>query len=185
MFIKWVTSDYTPPPADAWPLTAEVVQQRTINADVPEAMRDLDPIERERMIEPGVAFGSGNIMKVDLGILKINAHRCIASRDLVLPDVDILALWCDRSVFICLWGAKVLDDLIREAAGSAGEQKRKISILRVSGANHFNVSSVVIPAFVPQLIFFHSITGSSQSRCYACLRRISEVYAPLLPLINS
>lgn len=142
-FARWAASDYSAVPAEAWPITAEIVQQRSVNFDYAPAMHDLPPEEFNRHVEPAIASRPGNILLVPFGIHRLNARRAFMGEDQVLPDVEVLALWCDRSVYISVWGAKVLDELVQEGVRE-GKHVRSVSISRIPGANHFVGSAFAV-----------------------------------------
>lgn len=121
-------------PSEAPPITAEMVRQRKVDPDRTPSMHDLPAADFERFIEPKVAFRSGRIMQTDDAILQRNARRSLFGTNLILPDVGILALWCDRAPYTNIWGAKTLHDMLREADPT---NQRRISLLRIENANHF------------------------------------------------
>lgn len=79
-------------------------------------------------------------MNTDVQIRQRHARCAFSDADVVLPEVEVLALWCDQSAWLTAWGAKVFDDLVQEATES-GKRKRRTSFVRVKNANHL-VSSL-------------------------------------------
>ena len=51
-------------------------------------------------------------------------------------DVELRVVWCDRSVWAMVLASRGVEDELAEAART-GRETRKISLVRLRGANHF------------------------------------------------
>ena len=98
----------------------------------------LTPDELAETFEPGVIDRSGRILWCMglAGVLKGYMRRALLDADAVLPNVDVVALWCDQSIWLCVWAAQVLTDTLKEEP-VAGGRRRHTNIVRLEGANHF------------------------------------------------
>ena len=98
----------------------------------------LTPDELAETFEPGVIDRSGRILWCMglVGVLKGYMRRALLDADAILPNVDVVALWCDQSVWLCVWSAQVLADTLKEEP-VAGGRKRRTNIVKLEGANHF------------------------------------------------
>ena len=81
-------------------------------------------------------------MATDLSIRRKHALRAFNDAGAVLPDVEVQQLWCNNSVWLTAWGAKVFHEFAAPPA-DAGKKKRKTSFTIVKDANHF-VSSCAL-----------------------------------------
>lgn len=134
-FIEWCSTYYKPLP-EGTPITAETVRDCIVIAEQTPTLLSLTPNEYERMVDPTVLFRSGLILTTADEIHQNNTRRTFLDADAVLSEVDVIALWCDRSIWLCLWGEKVLEDLLQEKP-AAGKRKRRVSVLKLANANHF------------------------------------------------
>ena len=55
-------------------------------------------------------------------------------------DLKLVLMWCDRSAWLTVWGAKIVADRMR----SGGENMRKMQLVKLEDANHF-VSNQFLP----------------------------------------
>ena len=88
------------------------------------------------MLDPNVLAGSALIMGTAPEIRERNARRAFLDADAVLPDVDVVVVWAELSVFLCVWGVKVLHEILDENLGEL-KRKRPVSILKLENTNHF------------------------------------------------
>ena len=134
-FVDWVSA-YTTAVPEGVPITTEsLLKHYTVLPRTP-TLRTLSPGDLERTIEPEVQMRSLLVMSTDLGVRRRHARCAFSDADAVLPQVEVLALWCDQSVYLTAWGAKVFHELVQEAP-EAGKKKRQTSFVRVKDANHF------------------------------------------------
>lgn len=133
-FLDWVSSYYAPTPSVAL-ITADALRKCTALARTP-TMRTLSPEDLERTVDRHVGPRAMRIARTDLQIRRRLARRAFSDADAVLPDVDVVTLWCDQSVWHTVWGAKVCKELIEEPA-EPSKKKRRVSLVKVENANHF------------------------------------------------
>ena len=143
-FIDW-TSSYAITVPEGISITAEnLLKHYKVLPRIP-TLRALSPEDLERTIDSGVYTRSLLIMGTDLGIRQRHARCALSDADAVLPKVEVLALWCDQTVWITAWGAKIFHELVQEAP-EAGKKKRRTSFVRVKDANHFASSNCSMKA---------------------------------------
>lgn len=135
VFFDWVSSHSAALP-DGVSITAEALQKYSKILPGTPVLRTLSPEETQRIVEPEVSSRSMHVMGTDPSIHQRNSHRAFSDADAVLPNVELVAFWCDQSVWTTAWGAKVFLDLAQEPA-DPGKKKRKTSFVRIWGANHF------------------------------------------------
>ncbi|GJE91056.1 alpha/beta hydrolase [Phanerochaete sordida] len=133
--LEWVSS-YFPPLPDGQSITPELLQAYSAALPRTPTLRALSAADYQRIIDPSVAARSLAIMATDPAIRAQHAHTAFCDAGAVLPDVDVLALWCDQSVWLTAWAAKVFQDFVRRPA-EPGKRKRNMAFLRVNNANHF------------------------------------------------
>ncbi|EKM49942.1 uncharacterized protein PHACADRAFT_264395 [Phanerochaete carnosa HHB-10118-sp] len=135
-FISWVSSYYTSPP-DGIPITAESMHEHYTTLQRMPTLRTLSPEDYQRIVElePSTR-SSGSMLTVDMAIHRKHAHGTFFDADAVLPNADLLYLFCEQTMWTSIWSAKVVQDLIGKAA-DPGKKKRDVSFLRVKDANHF------------------------------------------------
>lgn len=136
-FAQWVSSYFTPPPAGAR-VTAETIQACAVLPARAPTICTLTAEELADTFEPGVIERSGLMLGSSglLEALQANVRRALLDADAVLPGVDAVALWCDQSVWICVWGTRVLQDVLEEEP-APGKRRRPVSIKKIENANHF------------------------------------------------
>lgn len=135
LFVKWCSGYYNPLPSSA-PITTETLQACTLIAERGHTLYSLSHKEQEQSIDPRVLYGSALILTTEDEIRQRNARRTLLDVDAVLPEVDVVLLWADLSVFLCLCGVKVLNELLEEEPAE-GKRKRKVSVLKLENMNHF------------------------------------------------
>ncbi|EKM49951.1 uncharacterized protein PHACADRAFT_130381 [Phanerochaete carnosa HHB-10118-sp] len=133
-FVDWASSYNTVLP-EGVPITAEALRKHYKVLPRTPTLRTLPTEEFKRTVNPEVSTRSALIMGTDDSIRQKYARRTFSDADAVFPDVDVLFLWCDQSVWLTAWGAKIFQDLVAEAA-EPGKKKRKTAFLRVKGVNH-------------------------------------------------
>lgn len=134
-FVDWASSYNTALPEGVHITAENLLKHYRVLPQTP-TLRTLPPKDLERTIDRRVQTRSLLIMGSELGPRQRHAHVAFSDADAVLPEVEILALWCDQSVWLTAWGAKVFHDLAQEAP-EAGKKKRQTSFVRVKNANHF------------------------------------------------
>ncbi|EKM49940.1 uncharacterized protein PHACADRAFT_213720 [Phanerochaete carnosa HHB-10118-sp] len=134
-FLDWASAYHTAIP-DGVAITPEALLKYNIALPRTPTLRTLAPEDLERTIDRTVATRSVAISGTDARIRQRHARRAFLDADAVLPDVDLLVLWCDQSVWLTIWGVKVFDNLASEEV-EPGKRKRRASLLRVRDANHF------------------------------------------------
>ncbi|GJE91645.1 hypothetical protein PsYK624_077950 [Phanerochaete sordida] len=133
-FNEWVSTYYTPHP-DGAPITAESLHARTELPRTP-TLCAVSSAELQRVTNPEIAFRAGLIVNADPCTLRRHARTMFLDADAVLPEVEVVAVWCDQTFWLAVWGAKVVKEFIDEQP-DAGKRKRKASMLMVKDANHF------------------------------------------------
>ncbi|EKM53111.1 uncharacterized protein PHACADRAFT_124572 [Phanerochaete carnosa HHB-10118-sp] len=135
VFIDWVSAYHTSPP-DGVPITAESLHEYYTVLPRTPTLRTLSPEDYQRVIELGDCVRlTGLIVATDEKIHHKYAHCAFSDAGAVLPDVNILYLAAAQAPWASMWGAKVAEELIGEAADQ-GKKKRKATFLRLKGANH-------------------------------------------------
>ena len=134
-FARWVSAYYSPVPKGV-AIAPESLQARVELSDLTPTLCALSKSELEDMTEPSAVLRSGAILQTAGEIHQQNVHRAFLQPDLVLPSVDVVALWCDKSVWVCLWAVKFLQELL-EQGSAAGKANRQVQFLEVKNANHF------------------------------------------------
>ncbi|KIP10561.1 hypothetical protein PHLGIDRAFT_495392 [Phlebiopsis gigantea 11061_1 CR5-6] len=139
-FAQWVSSHFAPPPPAAAPprLTADALHACAVLPAQPPTLCALAPDELAATFEPGVIDRSGRILWCAglPAVLRRCVRRTLLDGGAVLPDVNVVVLWCDQSIWMCVWAAQVLVDTLQEAPVDGG-RKRWTDIVRVENANHF------------------------------------------------
>ena len=135
VFIDWV-SVYTTAVPEGVPITTESLHKHYTVLPRTSTLLALSPEDLERSTDPGANTRSLLVMGTDLGIRQRHARCAFSDADAVLPEVEILAIWCDQSVWLNAWAVKVFHELVQEAP-EAGKKKRQTSFVRVKDANHF------------------------------------------------
>lgn len=85
-----------------------------------------------------------------------NFQKAVFDTGGLWPDVDILCLWCDMSVSVCVSAARYIRDRYRNEGSSP--TARKVNIVKVPGANHF-VSLLRLPVLLWRTNNVHSLIG--------------------------
>ena len=146
-FSKWVSGYYTHGDSP------ELLERRTPATDIRPTIMDISPEELQIMFHPGPTSPGGS----DLGLLNggiiTGLNRVMWRRSLYLSgddtegtgdelaDVELRYLWCDRSVYEMPWGTWALRKELEEAKQN-GLPLRKMTIVRLRGANHFVSHSI-------------------------------------------
>ncbi|EKM52061.1 uncharacterized protein PHACADRAFT_128196 [Phanerochaete carnosa HHB-10118-sp] len=90
----------------------------------------------ERIFEPdNLARSCVAVMQASPSLHERHLRRTFLDADAVLPDVKVVALWCDRSVYATIWSAKVLHELLQEQP-APGQRMRNTSLVKIENANH-------------------------------------------------
>lgn len=133
-FFTWITAYYTAIPDESpSTISPETLRARTTSGT--PAFHALPAQELKRMIEPDVILRSGALLGTNPEIHQRNTYHTFFDAANTLPEVDVVAFWCDRSAWSLVWGAKALDD-IRKQESVTGKHKRRISFLKIKDANH-------------------------------------------------
>ncbi|EKM52062.1 uncharacterized protein PHACADRAFT_212658 [Phanerochaete carnosa HHB-10118-sp] len=132
-FGNWVTGYFTAV-SDLAHITPENLLNRK-EEQLP-TLRAMSPDDSERIFEPG------NLVRLPVAISHVpqsvyerHFRRTFLDADVVLPGVNIVALWCDRSVYTMVWSAKVLHELLQEQL-PPGQRMRNTSLIKLENANH-------------------------------------------------
>lgn len=135
-FVDWVSAYYPALPSED-SIAPDILHTHCTPLQRTPTLRTLPPAVFQRTVDHAASTRSlPLIVATDDGIRQRHARCAFFDADAVLPDVDILALWCDQSVWLTAWGAKVFQDLVR-APAEPGQRKRKTTFLKVENANHF------------------------------------------------
>ncbi|GJE91029.1 hypothetical protein PsYK624_071770 [Phanerochaete sordida] len=134
-FVTWSSAYYVPVPNIA-SITPDALHTHSKPLPLTPSLRRLDKEEVTRMTDFSVTTRSAIIMTTPIEILQGHTERALMDADAVLPDVDVTGIWCDSSVWVCVWGARVVDGYIRRAP-EPGKRKRKIELVKISRSNHF------------------------------------------------
>lgn len=161
---QWASSHYAPLPPGA-AITRETMSARAVLPARAPTVCALPPDELAATFEPGVIDRSGLILKCTglPEVLQANARRALCEAD-VLPGVDVVALWCDESVWLCVWGAKMLQDVLAEESVES-ERKRLAGLVRLEGANHFVSASCLCSSMYPLLMLGIDSLGRARAVC--------------------
>ena len=134
-FLAWIAAHYTPI-SDIADITPNALRERDANPAGNTTLRQLSDDEVKRMTDLDILERSGPlIMASPLEIRQRHARRALMNADAVLPGVDVLTLWCDSSVWVTLWGAKVVNGFMNEQA-EPGTLKRAMRLVNIPDANH-------------------------------------------------
>lgn len=136
VFAQWVSSYYQALPAGT-SISAEALRARPVLAALTPTLSTLTPEEFARTWDGDVFHRSNG--RLTLGGIdeayRANFRRAFLDAGAVLPEVGAVVLWCDRSIWACLWGVKVLEELLLEEP--VGGKKRPVRIMKLENANHF------------------------------------------------
>lgn len=136
VFAQWVSSYFQALP-EGTPVSAEALRVRPVLAELAPTLSKLTPEEFARTWDGDVFYRSNSRLTlggID-GAYRRNFRRAFLEADAVLPDVGAVVLWCDRSIWACLWGVKVLEELLLEEPLKG--PKRSVRIMKLENANHF------------------------------------------------
>lgn len=133
-FLRWCCTYSTPVP-DGVPITTQLVQERDILERTPTLLT-LSAEDFEDVTEVSSVLRSGAIVFTSREIHEMNARRTFLDADSVLPNVGIVALWCDQGPWLCVWAVKLLQDILEEEPAD-GKRKRPVSLFKIHDANHF------------------------------------------------
>ncbi|EKM49941.1 uncharacterized protein PHACADRAFT_178573 [Phanerochaete carnosa HHB-10118-sp] len=133
-FVDWV-SEYNTPPPDGTPITVESMHKYFTTTPRTPTLRTLSPEEYELTVELNVRSG-GLIMTTNEAIRRRHARCTYFDADAVLPNVDIVFLFCEEGTWSGMWGTKVVQDFI-EVAADPGKKKRKVTFQGLKNASHF------------------------------------------------
>ena len=133
-FASWVSSYFTPV-ACISDITRETLRKRAEEGT--PTVQTLSPEDLARIVEGDVIFRSGGLMLQTRPEIHERHTRCtFLDADLVLPDVEVVALWCDRSPWVTVWAAKVLEELLHQER-DRGKRRMPTSLVKLENANHF------------------------------------------------
>ncbi|KAI0700198.1 alpha/beta-hydrolase [Cytidiella melzeri] len=148
IFLAWLSGYYT---HGAWPSKLEY---RTPLQDPPPTVFTMTPSEFESALctAPGNPGGSDEVflhMGVRHGLYKILREQALYTSPLCScpspenaeskrswDDVELYHIWCDQSSWMLSWATWSLLEELREAE-EAGRAVRKMTVVRMSKANHF------------------------------------------------
>lgn len=159
-FLEWVSAHCSTLPPGV-PISVAALEAHSRALPRPPTLHTLSPEMLERCLDRDVGPRSlAGVSVVDPSIHQRHVRTAVGDADAVLPGVDVLSLWCDGSVWLTTWGTKTLGDIVQEPA-EAGKKKRKVSFLRVRGANHFvSLRSPADPRSQAECIWYSSIAMS-------------------------
>ena len=133
-FMAWVSGYYTATP-DIEHITPDAL--RNCVEEHPPTLHTMSSDDFERIAEPyNLPRSCFAILTIPPSVREGHFRRTFLDADAVLPNVKIVALWCDRSVWITLWSARALDELLQEGP-VPGQRKRETSLVKIENANHF------------------------------------------------
>ena len=169
-FTSWASGYYAPISSTSH-ITPDALCNRTEEGT--PTVHALSSTDFTRIVQSDVVFRSGGLILQTSPEIHARHTRCaFLDADAVLPDVEIVALWCDRSMWMTVWGARALEELLREEPG-AGKRKRPTSLVKLENANHFVSNPYAHGALESK--WSVSLIGTSQRRlCKFC----ATLYSP-------
>lgn len=168
-FVRWVSAYYTPMP-DVASLTADRLRARVELPDRIPTLLALPPDQFNDIVDLSTVLRSGAVLHTAEEIHQRNARRAFLNAEMVLPDVDVVALWCDQTPWLPLWGIKHLHDILLEKPDT-DSKKREVTFLEIQleDNNHFVrlpfARSLDLVLTLPRLT---SIIGTSLNRWCNC-----------------
>ena len=134
VFITWVSAYYTSI-SDIERITPDALRDRLELKERTPTLHTLSSDEFERIVEIHAAHNLFHLGKVSLSVYERYSRRTFLDADAVLPEVKVVDLWCDKSIWETLLATKVLDELLREEP-EPGKRKREVSLVKIEDANH-------------------------------------------------
>ncbi|GJE91027.1 hypothetical protein PsYK624_071750 [Phanerochaete sordida] len=134
-FVDWCSAHYAPISSVA-DITPEALRARDTPLPATPSLRKLTDEDLARMTNPGVTGRSALIITTAVEIRQTHLRCAFMDAEPVFPGVNILALWCDSSVWDTLWGARVVDELMKEEP-EPGKRKRRTELVGIEDSNHF------------------------------------------------
>lgn len=131
-FGSWVSGYYTAV-GDIAQITPETLRART--EEQPPTLHTMSTETMERIVEPENLVSCNAILKVPQSVYAANLRRAVLNADVALPNVKFVALWCDRTIWMSLWSAKVLAGLLQEIT-PPGWRVRETVLVKIDDANH-------------------------------------------------
>ena len=118
-------------------LTTESLLKRAELSDRTPTALALPLEELEQMADFAVLPRIGRFDQTAPQVYAKNARRALLDCGMVLPDIDVVTLWCNQSMWLCVWGTRTLHDLLQQVPAS-GAKKREVSFVKIDGegANH-------------------------------------------------
>lgn len=148
-FCDWIAC-YSTAVGDLEDVTEDMLAARQVLHEQPDAagpsvlptVKRMSPEEFASVTHPAALRSYLQLGQLTKEKLAENFQKAVFDTGGLWPDVDVLCLWCDMSVDVCVSAARYIRDRCREE-GSASTA-RKVSIVKVPGANHFVSSSTCV-----------------------------------------
>ncbi|GJE91053.1 alpha/beta hydrolase [Phanerochaete sordida] len=135
-FLGWCSAHYAAVSA-LGDQTPEALKARdAAPLPTPSSFKGLSQNELAQLVDPGVVGRSALVIATAPEIRTTHTRRALFDADAVLPGVEVLVLWSERSPWITVWGAQVVQGFMSEEAES-GKTKRRLELGKVDNANHF------------------------------------------------
>ncbi|GJE91030.1 hypothetical protein PsYK624_071780 [Phanerochaete sordida] len=134
-FVTWSSAFYVPWPSVA-SITTKALPTHAKPLLVTPSLRRLPMEDVERMTDFSVTTRSALVMTVAVEVMQRHARCAFMDANAVLPDVEMVAMWCDSAVWVAVWGAKVVDGFMKEQS-ELGKRKRSIELVKIENSNHF------------------------------------------------
>ena len=135
-FLGWCSAHYAAVSAPEDMTPEALLARDAAPLATPSSFKGLAQDELARLVDPGVVGRSALVIATAPEIRTAHTRRALFDADAVLPDVEVLVLWAERSPWITVWGAKLVQGFMDEKA-EPGKTKRQLQLGKVENANHF------------------------------------------------
>ncbi|GJE91716.1 alpha/beta hydrolase [Phanerochaete sordida] len=133
-FGAWVSGYYTAVRA-VGDITPEGLRARTDEEGRPPTLHTLAGDAAARIVEPDNLEASVAFLGVAPSVYAANFARGLGDADAALPRVRVVALWCERSIWLALWAAKEFAERVKDGPVPGG-RLREAALVQIEGANH-------------------------------------------------
>ena len=134
-FMNWVTAYDTQLP-DELPRTISLDALRLRTPRGTPTIEKMSKDDVQKIFEPGVMLRSGALLATSEEIHARNTARALFDAADILPDVGVLALWCDSSPWVTVLAAKSLDCMRSQTPTDSNRRVRALSMVKINNANH-------------------------------------------------
>ena len=139
--MHWAASYYEPM-SDIEAINLTSLQSRTEVVEGSGVKSSLNGMSAEDLVDTTdttVWMRSGqHLRNIPREIYWHNTQRALFETGEVLPNVDVLVLWCDMTPSIVLWAIRNIHDRMLDAQNQQkGKGMREIKIVKLERANHF------------------------------------------------